>query len=247
MTQHGFFFDQSRCTGCHTCAIACKQWHDLPPGPLKFLRIYQYEAGPFPSVRLHYYWMPCFHCEVPLCQAACPVDAITKEPRYGAVLIDSSRWIGCGACYEACPYGAPVFHTDDEGTRAQKCDLCIGRLNDGLLPICVLSCPYRALDFAPLDELRERYGDRRDLPGLPEGDQTRPAVVFKPHATKRELVPYDAERAVTLLAKRQDLPGLYNTLSDVLEIPEGLVGRSNLRFKHSSSEDLMERTRNDEG
>jgi len=247
MKQHGFFFDQSRCTGCHTCAVACKQWHGLPPGPLKFLRIYQHESGGFPSVRLHYYWMPCYHCEDPPCLDACPTGAIRKEAEYGTVLIDTEQCSGCRACYEVCPYGAPVFSSDDPGTKAQKCDFCIERLKEGLLPICVLSCPNRALDFSTIAELRCRYGNSCDLPGLPQGSKARPAVVFKPHARKHELIPYDADRAINLLKERPGFADLFRSLSDVLEIPEGLVGRGNLRFNHESSSDLMERTRNDEG
>ena len=32
MAQLGFFFDGSRCTGCKTCVVACKETHDLPVG-----------------------------------------------------------------------------------------------------------------------------------------------------------------------------------------------------------------------
>jgi hypothetical protein len=40
---------------------------------------------------------------------------------------------------------------------------------------------------------------------------------------------------------------VFHALSDVTEIPEGLVGRDELVIKHSSAEDLLRRTRNDEG
>jgi anaerobic dimethyl sulfoxide reductase subunit B (iron-sulfur subunit) len=76
MTQYGFFFDQSRCTGCRDCTVACKNWHQLPPGPLKYLKVYEYEKGSFPLIRLHYQWVPCYHCEEPACVSACPADAI---------------------------------------------------------------------------------------------------------------------------------------------------------------------------
>ena len=29
MTQLGFFVNQSRCIGCFTCSVACKDWHDI--------------------------------------------------------------------------------------------------------------------------------------------------------------------------------------------------------------------------
>ena len=145
MAQYGFLFDQSRCSGCHACAVACKNWHALPPGPLKYLRIYEYEKGSFPDVRVHFLWVPCYHCEEPACVVACPCDAIYKEPRYGAVLIESEKCDGCRICYDVCPYGAPVFESDEPGVPAQKCTMCIDRLEAGEQPLCVLACPTRAL------------------------------------------------------------------------------------------------------
>ena len=44
MAQYGFHFDSSRCTGCKTCELVCKDYHDLGPAIL-FRRIYDYEGG----------------------------------------------------------------------------------------------------------------------------------------------------------------------------------------------------------
>ena len=44
MTQYGFYFDSSRCTGCKTCELVCKDYHDLGPDIL-FRRIYDFEGG----------------------------------------------------------------------------------------------------------------------------------------------------------------------------------------------------------
>ena len=30
MAQYGFYFDSSKCTGCKTCQVACKETHRLP-------------------------------------------------------------------------------------------------------------------------------------------------------------------------------------------------------------------------
>jgi anaerobic dimethyl sulfoxide reductase subunit B (iron-sulfur subunit) len=57
MTQYGFFFYQSRCTGCRDCSVACKNWHQLPPGPLKYLKVFEYEKGSFPTVRIHFQFL----------------------------------------------------------------------------------------------------------------------------------------------------------------------------------------------
>lgn len=247
MTQHGFFFDQSRCSGCNACAAACKNWNGLPPGPLKYLKIYEYEKGSFADVRIHFQWVPCYHCEEPACISNCPRQAIYKEDNYGAVLIDSEQCDGCRICYDVCPYGAPVFESDEIGVKAQKCTMCIDRLDLGEQPICVLACSSRVLDFGPLTGLIGRYGDRRDLEDMPDSRTTKPAIVFKPHARKRQLVPYNAGRALELLMRRDPLPPVFTSPIDVMEIPKGMVGRSELVIKHKSAADLMRYTRNDEG
>jgi DMSO reductase iron-sulfur subunit len=158
VTQYGFFIDLSRCIGCNACLIACKQWHDLEPGPAKWMRVYQWEKGSFPQIDLHVLPIPCFHCAKPVCAEACPNQAIAKEEKYGAVLVDSSKCDGQRKCREACPYGAPQFGGDAPGIKMSKCTMCIDRLEQGLAPICVLSCSMRALEFGPIDALREKYG-----------------------------------------------------------------------------------------
>ena len=247
MTQYAFFFDQSRCTGCRDCTVACKNWHQLPPGPLKYLKVYEYEKGAFPLVRIHFQWVPCYHCEKPACIDACAVEAISKEPKYGAVLIDSDKCTGCRNCYEECPYGAPVFEGDEIGEVAQKCDMCIDRLEAGDLPICVGACSARALDFGTLSDMRARYGDLRDLEDMPDSKTTKPAVVFKPHAVKTPIIPYDAQKALELMMRRDPLPPVYSKISDVTDIPEGMVGRNKLVIKQKTAEELMRNTRCDEG
>ncbi len=247
MAQYGFFFDQSRCSGCQACAVACKNWHGLPPGPLKYLRLYEYEKGSFASVRVHFQWVPCYHCENPVCIKACPNKAIHKEEKYGVVLINSDKCQGTRKCWKACPYGALVFESNERGAKAQKCDMCIDRLELGEQPICVLACPNRALDFGLLATLMTRHGDRRDLEDMPSSRVTKPSIVFKPHAVKRQLVPYNTERALELMMRREPLPPVFTSPSDVLEITQGIIGRSKLVIKHKSADDLMRYTRNDEG
>jgi anaerobic dimethyl sulfoxide reductase subunit B len=247
MEQYGFFFDQSRCTGCQTCVVACKSGHQLPPGPIKYLRIYQYEKGAFPQVRIHMQWIPCYHCEKPACVGACPTGAMYKEERYGAVLVNEDECIACRLCYEACPYGVPVFESNKADVKARKCDMCVDRLNRGESPVCVLSCPLRALDFGPLKELEGKYGTMRDLEDLPESNLTKPSVVFRATGKKRQRFPYDAEKALKLFMKRDPLPQIFSSPSDVTEIPSGLVGRDKLVIKHDSCEELMKLTKNDDG
>ncbi len=247
MPQYGFYFDQSCCTGCKTCSVACKNLNGLPPGPLKYLRVYEYEKGSFPDIRLHYRWIPCYHCEQPSCIDACPVDAIYKEDKYGAVLIDQEACTGCRQCYELCPYGAPVFESDAPDVPAQKCNMCIDRLEQGENPQCVMSCPTRALDFGTLESLQQTYGDRRDLEDMPDSQMTRPAVIVTPSTAKRQLVPYDGEKAMKLMMRRDPLPPLFTSVLDNSQLPPGTIARDHLVIKHESAHELMRCTRSDEG
>ncbi|MBI4489022.1 MAG: 4Fe-4S dicluster domain-containing protein [Deltaproteobacteria bacterium] len=251
MPQYGFFFDQSRCTGCRACSIACKGWYDLPPGPLKYMRVYQWEQGAFPDLRLGLLAINCYHCEKPDCIDACPHEAIFKEEKYGAVLIDQERCQGERECWEACPYGAIVYASDQKGEKAHKCTMCIDRLEEGEMPICVHSCSLRALDFGPIEELRKKYGDLDALDELPDGSITRPSVVFKPRDGKKQLIPYDANKALDLWQQRgpfasADLPPTFTSKEAVMRPTPGTRGRDRLVLKAKSAEELMVATRDDE-
>ena len=39
-TQYGFFIDSSRCTGCKTCELACKDFKDLGPERVRLLSLH---------------------------------------------------------------------------------------------------------------------------------------------------------------------------------------------------------------
>jgi len=81
--QLAFYFDQTRCTGCHTCAVACKDWHDLPAELVQWRRVSTCEEGKFPNVLVRHLSISCAHCASPACAAACPEDAISKRPGDG--------------------------------------------------------------------------------------------------------------------------------------------------------------------
>ena len=181
--QIGFYFDQTRCSGCYTCLIACKDWHDdMGTKPENWIKVAPVENGKFPNLSLSYLHITCFHCAEAPCISACPVDAIAKRED-GVVVVDRRLCLGITACdapcKTACPYDVPQFGsgTDD---KVQKCDLCLERWPQGKKPICVEGCPMRALDAGPLDELRAKYGDIREAEGFVYSADAMPSIVFKP-------------------------------------------------------------------
>ena len=66
-----------------------------------------------------------------------------------------------------------------------KCDGCYDRVAEGKKPICVESCPLRALDFGPIEELREKHGQLAAVAPLPSAHFTRPSIAIKPNANSR--------------------------------------------------------------
>lgn len=246
MTQYAFYFDQSRCYNCHACVVACRDWNDIQPGPVKWVRMLQWEKGVFPTLRMNTLFATCYHCEVPVCVDACDHHALFKEDKYGAVLLDKDLCEGDRKCWKACPYGAPQYEDDAPGTPMSKCDMCYDRLEKGEMPACVMSCPSRALDFGPLEEMEKRYGTLKALPDMPDGKLVKPAVVFTPLNERREVVPYDVDRAMELLGDRgEDLPPMFDPLD--VESAEERIGYPKLVMKASSVQEALDLSRNEEG
>jgi anaerobic dimethyl sulfoxide reductase subunit B (iron-sulfur subunit) len=246
--QYGFFIDTSRCSGCHACAVVCKSWLMLPAGPLKPLRVHEFETGSFPNVQLHLLPMTCFHCAVPACVAKAN-GAIYKEPLYGAVLLDPARATDpiLRDAADACPYGSITFASSDLDAQATKCNMCIDRLEQGLMPACVMVCPERAWDFDTMANLQKKYGTLATVEGLPSPTTTTPSVVFKAPLTPPSYVPYDAARALVLLAGRTGAPPFYTSPTDATTVSPGQIGRTQLNLKPTDPNGPTDTSVHDEG
>ncbi len=186
--QMGFYFDQTRCTGCFTCIVACKDWHDVPAGPAAWRRVTTIEKGKYPDLFVAFLATSCYHCADPLCMKVCPVNAISKG-KDGVMSVDRELCQGkeqCGGlCLDACAYEAPQFGAEDNA-KMQMCNFCPDRLAEGKKPICVAGCPMRALDSGPIEELRAKYGDLKDAEGFVCSASLKPSIVFKPRKDAKD-------------------------------------------------------------
>ncbi len=175
----GFYFDQTRCFGCHTCQVACKDVHGLDVGYL-FREVSTYQVGSYPDARIFHYSASCNHCAAPQCVAVCPTGAMHISDE-GTVQHTDDQCIGCKSCVQACPYHVPVYFDEDGIVR--KCDACIELRQKGEQPACVASCPGRALEFGDLDELAQKHAGDVDLVNkvsvLPD-PSTTPSLLIKP-------------------------------------------------------------------
>jgi anaerobic dimethyl sulfoxide reductase subunit B len=186
LIQLGFYINQSICSGCKGCTVACKDKNDLPVG-MNFRRVYSYEEGSYsqsgsgfvPKMKSYYFSIACNHCSSPKCLPNCPTGAIEKRKDDGIVVIHEDICVGTRFCVGACPYGAPQF--DTERFKSYKCDLCIDLQEKGQDPACVASCRMRAIEYGPIDELRRKYGSVNEIIGMPSGKITNPSLVITPH------------------------------------------------------------------
>jgi len=159
MSEYYLFHDSSKCIGCLSCEVHCKEHKRLPIGPrlCRVMTVGPKIVGGLP--RMDFIFMPCFHCERPWCVAACPTGAMQKRAEDGIVFVDQELCVGCKACMRACPWGAPQWNP--ETGKAIKCDYCMDRIDQGLEPACVAKCVTKCLHFgrpeSVTDMRRERH------------------------------------------------------------------------------------------
>lgn len=185
----GMVVDLDRCVGCQACSVACKSEHGVRLGGFRAW-VSEREVGTYPTVRRAFLPRLCNHCERPPCLAVCPTGA-THQRADGLVAIDKARCIGCRHCMEACPYGARYFNATESpeetafpalthGT-VDKCDFCAHRIDQGVVPACVNTCPAGAREFGDLADLEGSQASdarrRSARPLLPERE-THPAVLY---------------------------------------------------------------------
>ena len=147
-------FHEERCTNCHLCSMFCS---------LAFTKngVFQFRPS-IARIRVvenedesRYVAHVCLQCESPACADACPVEAITKNPDTGVVVIDEDECTGCGMCIEACEFGG-VFMADGKAVKCEVCDE----------PLCVRACAVKALEIQDwnLDAVQSQGELYREVP-----------------------------------------------------------------------------------
>lgn len=165
----------NRCTGCNSCAVACKANHGLGPD-LFYTYVKVGEEGTYPTAKMTVSPSICNHCTYPICVEKCPTGASWQRDD-GIVLVDHDKCIGCDTCIQVCPYNVRTHVTDamvstyyddspDTGgttyestmyadhkvDTVEKCTFCSDRIDEGLDPLCVATCPAMARTFGDLDD-----------------------------------------------------------------------------------------------
>ena len=81
--------------------------------------------------------------------------AIIQDEKTGAVIMtEKTKQLSpddCEAVRQACPYNVP--RRDDKTGMLTKCDMCIDRLQAGMVPICVKTCPTGTMVFGEREEI----------------------------------------------------------------------------------------------
>lgn len=163
-----FVIDVTRCVGCMTCQIACKDEHcgnDWTPYAKSqpeigqfWIKVYEYNRGQTPQCTSEYVPTMCQHCEDAPCIPACPDEAIVRRAD-GLVVINPVKCSGCKQCLYACPYKVIYFNEDLH--IAQKCTGCTHLLDRGW-PItttrCADACVMEALRFGEESDFSKELG-----------------------------------------------------------------------------------------
>ncbi len=174
--------DLRRCIGCRACTIACKaefgvaldRWNAVIKN-VEFGKYPNTEKHFVPRLCNHCAGEAKESGQIPPCVEKCPeaksgerkklggsryrTGATYKRPD-GMILLDMDHCIGCYKCIKACPYG--VRHVDpfakltksnrEKDFGVGKCTFCEHRVDQGLIPACVNTCPGRARIFGDMND-----------------------------------------------------------------------------------------------
>ncbi|MEW5920998.1 MAG: 4Fe-4S dicluster domain-containing protein [Bacillota bacterium] len=153
--------DVTKCIGCKSCQVACKNWNQLPAAQTTFTGSYENPVDLMPqswsrvkfnehasggNVKWYFNFFSCMHCSDPACTNICPVNAIHKTS-LETVKIDQGTCIGCGLCKTACPFDVPRIGQITGKNASWKCTSCFDRISNGMATACATACPTGTITF----------------------------------------------------------------------------------------------------
>ena len=160
--------DVSKCIGCKACQVACMEWNDLRDEVGSNIGVYDNPSDLTPQswTVMRFFevepekdkleWLirkdGCMHCDDPGCLTACPSPGAIVQYANGVVDFDQSKCIGCGMCRTGCPFDIPRYDANDHPF---KCNFCLDRVGNGLVPACAKACPTNALHFGTRADMVE--------------------------------------------------------------------------------------------
>lgn len=166
-------YDDSKCTACRGCQLACKQWNSLKAKqtenrgsyqnpqtlqPNTFMLIRFQEVSDDKGVKWLFRKEACMHCTDAACVTVCPSGALYYNKEFKTVGLNREKCIGCKDCVAACPFEVPKY--DHETDKMYKCDMCESRITNNLPPACVKACPTGALQWGEKNKMLKYAADR---------------------------------------------------------------------------------------
>jgi len=192
--------DLGQCVGCDICTIACNDefignsypGYSAPESETSqfWMDMQTLETGTVPDTQAIHFPLPCMMCDNPPCQSAATGGAIYTRPD-GIVLIDPVKAAGQQQLTQssACPYGKIFWNPTLQ--LAQKCTFCAHRVDQGLLPICVLACQTNAITFGDLDDSSSAVAQKVASGAAPLHPEyhTKPKVYYLNLPSNSDLLP----------------------------------------------------------
>ncbi|MDI6641340.1 MAG: 4Fe-4S dicluster domain-containing protein [Elusimicrobiota bacterium] len=158
------FIDLETCYKCRKCTAKCSYFYhqsEILKTPIENFgieKLFVYGAQ----------YLICRRCEEKFCVNSCPNDALEKDEK-GILHRYLMRCTSCKSCTVACPFG--TIYPELVPYKTSQCDFCLGRLDDGKEPICVETCPEKAIKYIEIEEEAEKniyfIGDHLAIHSIP--------------------------------------------------------------------------------